>query len=229
MVEEDESSQPEEVELGGVWRMAYHVGRMSDGKSTTPNKSGRITKNRMKFVHRNRFEGLREEAVDEPEEEETGRSEEAQVVERLAAAVDAKDVLCMMNSHVTDSTRILASVDKLNESGNDARFSKGQGGSYIRSRKNGSKAMLKRENGVFALEVMVLNGDVATPAKIIIDSGAAENVMPKDLMRGVKMREKRSGVRFMAADGKEMCNYGQKDISFIPMEFWAESGFVGQP
>jgi hypothetical protein len=147
----------------------------------------------------------------------------------MVASLEKNEMLCMMNFHVTDATRILASADKLNEAGNDVHLSAIPDGRYIRSRTSGQKARLKREDGVFVLEVMVINGGVATPAKIIVDSGAAENVMPQKLMRGVPMKEKKAGVRFMAANGEEMANYGQKDLQFIPKEFWDKSGFAGRP
>ena len=70
-----------------------------------------------------------------------------------------------------------------------------------------------------------MNGESVTPARIIIDSGAAENVMPNNMFRNVPLTEKKKGVRFMAANGKEMANHGQKDIHFIPTEWWSASGF----
>ena len=84
------------------------------------------------------------------------------------------------------------------------------------------------ESGIYVLEVMMINGEVVTPAKIIVDSGAAENGMPNHMFRGVEMKDKKRGVRFMAANGKEMNNYGQKDLMFIPTEFWEASGFPRQ-
>ena len=138
----------------------------------------------------------------------------------MAAVGATQRDMCALNFHVTDATRLLASVEELSEASNDVVFSHGPRGSYIRNRRTGEKTAMQREIGVCVLEVMVLNGEVATPMKIIIDSGAAENVMPKNDLRGVEMKEKERGARFMAASGEEMSNYSPKDQSFMLRHSW---------
>ena len=67
--------------------------------------------------------------------------------------------------------------------------------------------------------------DREVKGEVIIDSGAADNVMPKDILTRVTMREKERGTKFVAADGGELGNYGRKDVQFCPADFWeAEFG-----
>ena len=50
-----------------------------------------------------------------------------------------------------------------------------------------------------------------------IDSGAAESVMPRGMLEGeplVHEEAKRLGVKYVAANGAKMHNYGQKRIRF---------------
>ena len=53
--------------------------------------------------------------------------------------------------------------------------------------------------------------------KVTIDSGAAESVMPRGMLEGEPLVEgeaKRLGVKYVAANGAKMDNYGQKRIRF---------------
>ena len=53
--------------------------------------------------------------------------------------------------------------------------------------------------------------------KVTIDSGAAESVMPRGMLEGEPLVEgegKRLGVKYVAANGAKMVNYGQKRIRF---------------
>ena len=54
-----------------------------------------------------------------------------------------------------------------------------------------------------------------------MDSGAAECVMPRDFLTDVEALSAKPGVRFAAANGGEMGNYGRKLISFAPRDFSA--------
>ena len=81
------------------------------------------------------------------------------------------------------------------------------------------------------LDVVFLDGDNAVKGEVIIDSGAADNVMPNGLMEGTVTREKEKGVNFVTADGNHLGNYGRKNIRFVPLEFWEKefgSPFQGQ-
>ena len=131
-----------------------------------------------------------------------------------------------MKFHVTDASKYLASVNKLVGNGNEVVFGKGVGNSYIRSIQSGRKAHLQEDNGIYVLEVMFMDGDLVFAGKIVVDSGAAENVMPSGVLNHTEMKGKEPGVRFMSANGKEMWNYGRKQVRFVPKEFYDEtSGF----
>lgn len=56
--------------------------------------------------------------------------------------------------------------------------------------------------------------------KITIDSGAAESVLPPNLVPREELREgnaKKAGVKYMAACGTAMCNHGEKRVRFKTM------------
>ena len=61
-----------------------------------------------------------------------------------------------------------------------------------------------------------------TPGQIVIDSGAAESGMPRSMLPEALQLPAKKGVRFAAAIGGELGNYGRKVIYFIPRE---ASGF----
>ena len=56
--------------------------------------------------------------------------------------------------------------------------------------------------------------------EIIIDSGAAECVMPKDFLPTLETLPAKAGVRFAAANGGEMGNFGRQLI-IVPRDFSA--------
>ena len=56
-------------------------------------------------------------------------------------------------------------------------------------------------------------------ASLVTDSGAAEHVMPKDILNGEAMMERNACVNFVAVNGKLMGNYGRKDLEFTPEGF----------
>jgi hypothetical protein len=147
---------------------------------------------------------------------------EGQVEKLIASAEKVETSVCQMTFHVTDATKILASVNKMTEAGNNVSFNKRR--SFIES-PDGKKAYLRKRGGVYVLDVIFFNGDDAVKGEVIIDSGAADNVMPKGILTGVAMREKERGTKFVAADGGELGNYGRKDVQFCPVDFWeAEFG-----
>ncbi len=96
---------------------------------------------------------------------------------------------------------------------------------------SGKKAYLKKRNGVYVLDVVFFNGDEAERGEVIIDSGAADHVMPRGMLEHVITREKEAGIKFVAADGAEIGNYGRKDVQFVPADFWEDefgSPFTGR-
>ena len=55
----------------------------------------------------------------------------------------------------------------------------------------------------------------------LVDSGAAENVIPPDLYPAYEIKEgesKRTQIRYTAADGNELSNLGELDIPFRTRE-----------
>jgi hypothetical protein len=151
-----------------------------------------------------------------------------EMVEKLVASTDRTSAVCQMTFHVTDANKVLASVTKMTEAGNRVDFNKRR--SFIES-PDGKKAHLRKRGGVYVLDVIFFDGDKAVKGEVIVDSGAADNVMPRGMLTGIDLREKEKGTRFVAADGGELGNYGRKDVQFCPVEFWeAEFGtpFQGQ-
>ena len=71
------------------------------------------------------------------------------------------------------------------------------------------------------MEVDFIIGDKKISGEIIVDSGAAECVMPRDFLPSVETLSAKPGVRFAAANGGEMGNFGRKLISFVPRDFSA--------
>ena len=78
---------------------------------------------------------------------------------------------------------------------------------------------MKKRNGVFIMEVCFIDGTRRVSGEIIIDSGAAECVMPRDMLPNVEQLAAKAGVRFAAANGAELGNYGRKLINFLPKGF----------
>ena len=124
---------------------------------------------------------------------------------------------CAMTFHVTDSTEILASVSKMAEAGNIVKF--GPQEATVTCTKTARVAKLRKENGIYLMKVLfhTVEGDVEGP--IVIDPGAAEHVMPKDILNGETMMERNAYVNFVAANGKLMGNYGRKALKFTPEGF----------
>ena len=94
-----------------------------------------------------------------------------------------------------------------------------------------------RKNGVYVMEVDFLVDGKRVPGEVIIDSRAAECVMPKHLLPELKTLEKKAGVRFAAANGGEMGNYGRKivcgkrrafHVAWLSTNFWSGSSKVLQ-
>ena len=101
------------------------------------------------------------------------------VEEILIAPVEKmKTTMCQMKYHVADATKFLASVGKMTEMGNRVIFDADR--SFIQSKKTGMEMEMIKENGVYKLDVIFMNGDKAERGRIVIDSGAADNVMPSE-------------------------------------------------
>ena len=71
------------------------------------------------------------------------------------------------------------------------------------------------------MEVVFIVGDKKLVGEIIIDSGAAECVMPREMLPNLETLPAKAGVRFAAANVGELGNYGRKLITFVPRDFSA--------
>ena len=147
----------------------------------------------------------------------------------IAPVAAARTSMCQIKCHVTDATSVLASVRKMTQHGNRVIFDEDR--SFIQSKKTGLEMDMISEHGVYKLDVIFMNGEKAERGRIVIDSGAADNVMPCNGLSEVPIQPREPGVNFTSANGKPMANHGRKDVQFIPYDFWeAEFGspFVGQ-
>ena len=157
-------------------------------------------------------------------------SDAKEIKEVMIAPVEAtRTSMCQMKCHVTDATSVLASVRKMTQHGNRVIFDEDR--SFIQSKKTGLEMDMISEHGVYKLDVIFMNGSKAERGRIVIDSGAADNVMPCDGLSEVPIQPREPGVNFTSANGKPMANHEWKDVQFIPYDFWeAEFGypFVGQ-
>ena len=131
---------------------------------------------------------------------------------------------CQMTFHVTDASKILASVNRMIEAGNNVVFAKPcKGGSYVQS-PTGTKAYMQMRKGIYVMDVVFLDGASAVQGEVVVDSGAADNVMPNRVLNNIEVRAPET-CTFVGANGKPMGNYGRKNVQFIPLEFWeAEFG-----
>ena len=91
------------------------------------------------------------------------------------------------------------------------------------------QCLSQNECGLDSLDVEVPNVGVnavqrktgkmksAGKGKITIDSGAGESVLPKDMLPNEELIEgeaKKNGVKYVAANGSKMENYGEKKVRF---------------
>ena len=140
-------------------------------------------------------------------------SDRFQALEELGTkevnAVEATTEVCGMMFHLTDAKSMLASVDKFTAAGNEVKFGPAPTDNYVKNLKTGKTIPLKKKNGVYVMEVYFLDGDRKILGEIIVDSGAAECVMPKDMLPNLEKPTAKAGIRFAAANGGEMGNYGK--------------------
>ena len=66
-------------------------------------------------------------------------------------------------------------------------------------------------------------GETTERGEVIIDSGAADHVMPRDMFESIEMKPKSPTTSFVTAGGKPLDYYGRKEITFVPVEFWDEA------
>ena len=160
-------------------------------------------------------------------EREKRRREAGWSEERMTAEVEKEKEgksSCKMTFHMTDAKKMLASVNRIVEAGNEVIFGKR---SWIKNKESGKRIELKKEGNVFVMKVVFKDGEVKKRGKIVVDSGAAENVMPWSWLEHSKTMERQEGIHFVAANGGSMGNYGRRIVEFEPMheEEGEEQGF----
>ena len=92
---------------------------------------------------------------------------------------------------------------------------------FVKNLTTGRKIPLKKKHGVYVMEVIFIVEGKNISGEMIVDSGAAECVMPKDFLPTLETLPAKAGVRFAAANGGEMGNFGRKLITFVPRDFSA--------
>ena len=233
-VEEVEEDAPKDV--GGVWLIAHVSAKKVEPKKSAWKPSRRSPRTWEKFGPQhvklsNRFQAFEEQGKESAVKAE-GMPEQAyekQAMQGLTKmqrlteinAVEAKLEACGMTFHLTDAKRMLASVDKITEAGNEVKFGPLPKDNFVRNLMTGKTIPLKKKQGVYVMEVLFVVGDKHIVGEIIVDSGAAECVMPRDFLPSVETFSAKAGVRFAASNGGEMGNYGRKLITFVPRDFSA--------
>ena len=89
-----------------------------------------------------------------------------------ASAGKLESAGCQMTLHVTGANKVLASVNKMTEAGNQVNFNRRR--SYIES-PDGKRPYLRKRGGVYVLDVIFFDGEYMTQGEVIIGSGAADN------------------------------------------------------
>ena len=69
------------------------------------------------------------------------------------------------------------------------------------------------------MDVVLKVGGGQRKGQIVVDSGAAECVMPRDVLNELATRPATPGVRFVATNGEELGNYGPKVVEFSAVPF----------
>jgi hypothetical protein len=101
----------------------------------------------------------------------------------------------MREFHVTDAKKLLASVAKMTEAGNEVRFGPKLEDKFIRCTKSGRVTPMRKERGMYVIDAFFENGEKMMKGNIFVDSGAAENVMPAEVLENVPTRAKKEGIR----------------------------------
>jgi len=80
--------------------------------------------------------------------------------------------MCSMQFHLTQAKKMLASVAKITETGDEVKFGGGEGESYIRNVKTGRKIYLQRQGDLYPMNIMIWDGDEVKKCKAVVNSGA---------------------------------------------------------
>jgi hypothetical protein len=146
----------------------------------------------------------------------TRKKKVKRVAEILNVEKGVGSVGCHMEFHVTEAKRMLAAVGRITAAGNVVRLGDNDGESYIENVKTKQRMYLRKERGVYVLDVLVMVNGQRRKCQMVVDSGAAENVMPREMLTELDLKPKLEGVKFVAANGEELGNYGRRSINFVP-------------
>lgn len=138
---------------------------------------------------------------------------EDDVNEVQIGAVEDKEWTRMgdLRFNVANVKKPLAAAAKVVEAGNRVVLDPDPEKSYIENLETKERMKVKKEKGVYIIEVKYEAGDMG---KITLDSGAGVSVWPKSMKKDVKMLPKVQGLKMVAANGTEIENVGQKIIKF---------------
>ena len=65
---------------------------------------------------------------------------------------------------------------------------------------SGTKAYMQMRRGIYVMDVAFLDGKTAVQGEVVVDSGAADNVMPNRVLNNVEILEPEPRAIFVAAD-----------------------------
>ena len=117
-----------------------------------------------------------------------------------------------MTFQVTDVKKPLMSVKRIVEKGNYVVFGPNPEDNYIENRDYGDRVMLRREGGSFLMDAKFVGGGMT---KITIDSGAEENVCPKEWGEMFELKEPERKQTFRNASGGKIEHYGCRDVLLL--------------
>ena len=205
------------------WKVRVSRGPLKKMKAQK-DKASRYDDVERKFEEMNVMKNLKERSEMCAEEVFVKSDLDKRAIKEINVAEKKDETKCAMTFHVTDSKRMLAAVSRIMEADNTVVFSK-RFGSYVENDKTGERMEIKKTRGVFHIDALIWDGQKMLESEIVIDSGAADNVMPRDILSGLELMAKDEGVRFQGANGAELGNYGKKKIRFLPSEWRNSSPF----
>ena len=204
---EMEEEPREEVPMGGLWQICqvdYRKTRNRFGRLARDDVDGDYRKTSP--VTRNRFEHLARDDVEE-------------VGVWSVESERPKSILF----NVANVAKPLAAAGKVVEAGNKIVLD--EEGSYVENKKTGERMKLRKDRGVYVLDVTYDNG---SSGAITLDSGAGVSVWPVGLLKNVPMEPKKGNFKMVAANGTEIVNLGRKTIRFKEARGRSEPPFQRQ-
>ena len=117
-----------------------------------------------------------------------------------------------MTFQVADVQKPLASVHRMVEKGNKVAFGFGPRDNFIENNKTGDKIfMRKTPSGSFVLDIDFRDGG---SSNIVVDSGAEENVCPKNWGSQFGLSDPRFPLLLKGAGGEKLDHHGERRVHF---------------